>query len=296
MQTPFFKKHRQNKTAAASKLKHAALYIGYCMLLLVTLRFSYYYCFEDNSPVTGAIVMFLDGLALILFSVSVILLIKDALDSAKAEQEVRTLKQKVTLNQAHAAEVASLRATARDFQEEMTFLLASISASIAREDYISAETAFSDFQKRFQELPYHSYCADGLLNTILLQKEQAAAKLGIDTAFHILVHGSLQLEPVTITSLFTNLLDNGMEACAASRSTKPFIDLTVKSENSYLLIQMINSKDPDVKFNKTSTKENTAEHGFGLSLMEEIAHETDGSCEWTDLGHRFVSTIMLHIG
>lgn len=296
MQTPFFKKHKKNKTSAASKLKPAALYIGYCLLLLATLRFSYYYCFEDNSPVTGAIVMFLDGLALLIFSASIILLVKDTLDTAKAEQEVRTLKQKSALEKVHAAEVASLHATAEDFQAEMMLLLESISSSIAREDYRNAEAVFNDFQQRFQKLPNHSYCADGLLNTILMQKEQAAAKSGIDTAFHILLPDSLQLEPVTITSLFTNLLDNGIEACAVSRSEKPFINLTVKYENSCILIQMINSKNPDLKFDKTSTKENAAEHGFGLALMEEITHKTDGFCEWSDLGSRFMSTIMLRIG
>lgn len=295
MQIPFFKKPKQSNNSTTMKLKYAGLYMGYIMLLLVTLRLSYYYCFEDNAPVTGAIVMFLDGISLFIFSFSVILLVKDTLVAARTEQEVRTLKQQSALEEAHAQEVASLRTAAKDFQEEMMVLLQSISSSIDQEDYKRAKDVFSVFQKRFQELPYRSYCEDGLLNTILLRKEQAASALGIETAYRILLHGSLNLNPVMITSLFTNLLDNGIEACAASHCDKPFLELTVKLERSCLIIQMINSKDPDIKFDRTSTKVNAADHGFGLSLMEGIAKETDGVCEWTDLGQRFVSTIMLYV-
>lgn len=277
------------------KLKRAGLYISYILLPLSALRFSWHYCFEEKDSMMDEILMSFEGIALFLFSFSLILLVKDILAAARTEQEVRTLKQKNTLEQAHARELASLRTAAAAFQEEMQARLASISTSIARQEYEEAEAAFADFQKRFHELPYRSYCGDGLLNTILLQKEQAAAQAGIRSSFHILLPGSLKLDPVTVTSLFTNLLDNGIEACMVSRTSDPFLELTVKYENSRLLIQLINTKNPAVRFQGTSTKENASEHGFGLKLIEEITDKADGSCEWRDEGERFVSIVMLQM-
>ena len=96
-----------------------------------------------------------------------------------------------------------------------------------------------------------------------------------------------------LSSIFFNLLDNGIESCNASGSEAPFISVTSKMSAGFLTVHMKNSKDPAQPYNHKTSKKDIPNHGFGLSIIEDICAKNDGSCQWIDNGDTFDSVVML---
>lgn len=105
---------------------------------------------------------------------------------------------------------------------------------------ICLEALISHFQKE----RFHPICSDNLINAILDSKRQIAARYNIRTSFQLLLPENSAIENSDLSSIFFNLMDNGIEACRASNSPDPFIQITAKPTANFLTIHMLNSKNP----------------------------------------------------
>lgn len=120
--------------------------------------------------------------------------------------------------------------------------------------YEEAAVCLEALTSRFQKERFHPICSDNLINAILDSKRQIATRYNIRTSFQLLLPENSAIESSDLSSIFFNLMDNGLEACRASNSPDLFIQITAKPTANFLTIHMLNSKDPAQKFNhKTST-------------------------------------------
>ena len=148
----------------------------------------------------------------------------------------------------------------------------------------------------FQKERFHPICGDNLINAILDSKRQTASQHNIRTSFQLLLPEKMKIETSDLSSIFFNLMDNGIESCQNSHSSDPFIQITASQNANFLTIHMTNSKDPSYKFNHKTNKTDSWAHGFGLAIIEEIASKYDGSCQWIDGGDVFESVVMVEVG
>ena len=137
---------------------------------------------------------------------------------------------------------------------------------------------------------------NAIVDGILRGKAAKCEKHGILFEYSILFPEKTTLSFSTLISLFSNLLDNAIESCIASCTSQPTIRLTIDYKGDFLVIFMQNTKAASLSFNsdkKETTKQDALSHGFGLSIIEDIAKFHDGFCEWTDKGCSFESEVML---
>lgn len=137
---------------------------------------------------------------------------------------------------------------------------------------------------------------NAIVDGILREKATKCEKHGILFEYSILFPEETTLSFSTLISLFSNLLDNAIESCIASCAIQPTIRLTIDYKGDFLVIFMQNTKADFLSFDsakKESTKQDSLSHGFGLSIIEDIAKLHDGFCEWTDNGNSFESEVML---
>lgn len=137
---------------------------------------------------------------------------------------------------------------------------------------------------------------NAIVDGILREKAAKCEQHGISFEYSILFPEETTLSFSTLISLFSNLLDNAIESCITSSASQPKIRLTIDYKGNFFVIFMQNTKAASLSFDcdkKETTKQDTLSHGFGLSIIEDIAKLHDGFCEWTDNGTSFESEVML---
>lgn len=202
----------------------------------------------------------------------------------KQEKEIETLRTQILEKQSyiHSHIDLAIDLCESGNYDDMTTLISSLSSHVKRN--------YPD-----------TYCKNALLNTLLQEKKAIADQLNVKCEFRILLpdHFDQTFSDFTITSIFSNLLDNALESCKNCHDLYPqndslFIELSTDFKANMFMIRMKNSKDPkDIFLNKTTKDDSSSLHGHGLSIIESIARDYDGTCQWSDDGDCFVSLIML---
>ena len=221
---------------------------------------------------------------------------RSALKSARQEAELLALEQQQKLKEQQTKALADRRQQTLSLWEHMKEDLLVYRNLMDHEQYTEAASYLENLTSRFQEERFHPICSDNLINAILDSKRQIASQYNIRTSFQLLLPEKSNIENSDLSSIFFNLMDNGIEACRASRTSDPFIQITAKQTANFLTIHMLNSKDPDQKFDHKTTKTDPWAHGFGLAIIEDIASRYDGSCQWIDNGDVFESVVMVAVG
>lgn len=221
---------------------------------------------------------------------------RSALKSARQEAELLALEQQQKLKEQQTKALADRRQQTLSLWEHMKEDLLVYRNLMDHEQYTEAASYLENLTSRFQEERFHPLCSDNLINAILDSKRQIASQYNIRTSFQLLLPEKSNIENSDLSSIFFNLMDNGIEACRASRTSDPFIQITAKQTANFLTIHMLNSKDPNQKFDHKTTKTDPWAHGFGLAIIEDIASKYDGSCQWIDNGNVFESVVMVAVG
>lgn len=141
--------------------------------------------------------------------------------------------------------------------------------------YISQIIQSSDLQSSVR------VCDNDLLNTIIFRVKQQCKEL--DTSFITDIRAGCVdfLSEYDITALFSNLLDNAMDA--TKNTPGSFIELSVTPHNSkdFIIITMINSCTNNPFVGKDhrliSTKNNQWQHGYGMKSVQRVINKYDGN-------------------
>lgn len=118
------------------------------------------------------------------------------------------------------------------------------------------------------------------LDTILTQKNLLCTEKEI--LFTCVADGTLLdfMDPVDLFVFFGNLMDNAIEAVQAMPVEKRSIQLSVSQKAGMVMIREENPTDNVLQVEQgraVTTKEDAANHGFGLRSMEMAAEKYDGS-------------------
>ena len=271
------------------------------ILLPVTICICFYCIFHDElsagaTPVftllmSFASVLSIAGLFYLLYSIT-----NDTLKDARQEAELLALNQQQKLKEQQSQTLASRRQQTLSLQENVQRDLHTYETLMDNGQYEEAARRLEELTSTFQKERFHPICGDNLINAILDSKRQIASQYNIRTTFQLLLPEKMKIETSDLSSIFFNLMDNGIESCQNSHSSDPFIQITASQNANFLTIHMTNSKDPSYKFNHKTNKTDSWAHGFGLAIIEEIASKYDGSCQWIDGGDVFESVVMVEVG
>ncbi len=125
-------------------------------------------------------------------------------------------------------------------------------------------------RSKYRDLTNHK-----LLNLILNMKFHEAEAAGISVEYEFDDMSELQLKPMEICALFTNLLDNAIEANEKLAEGMPrYLHVSCIRKNNMLLLNLSNPVGEDVKVVDGelpfTTKEDKQFHGFGMRSVRQI--------------------------
>ena len=138
------------------------------------------------------------------------------------------------------------------------------------------------------------YSDNPMLNILLADRKQTAESIGIRFVVKVESTGLGFIEPVDVTTLFGNLLENAMQAvlkCSGER----YIKVHIKNYNEMLSIRIENSVEKEVRI-KNGKPVSTGGKGTGIGCLnvERCVEKYGGSVLYKNENGRFYSDVILN--
>lgn len=194
------------------------------------------------------------------------------------------------------ANFEELRQLRHDLRNHMAY----IGALLEQEKYDEAKKYFSAMSVDVSTPLGYTDSGNDAVNAIVNFERMRAASLGVALAPKLSVPAKLPLPDNELCSLLSNLLDNAIEAAAASGAEDKTVELSVLRRESHLLIDVRNpvsqEVSPERRLSLVSTKQDSQLHGYGTRIIRGIAKRYNGVCRFDMEGDRFIASVMLDLG
>ncbi|MFR6065094.1 MAG: GHKL domain-containing protein [Eubacterium sp.] len=150
---------------------------------------------------------------------------------------------------------------------------------------------------RSQIADYENYVHTGneFLDIILKDKAEKAREKNIDFSAFIDFSGIDFIEPLDISTLFGNGIDNAIEASEKLPEDQRVILVKAGKVQDFVSILIENNCLDEVHKDGHTTKADKFLHGFGISNMKKAAEKYKGTCTITQENGKFTLKILLPI-
>ena len=149
--------------------------------------------------------------------------------------------------------------------------IAEINDSLAAGDKERAEQDIDKLQEELDRSRPNTYCKHAVVNAVLSEKEKVCKGLGFSLDTDLMIPAKLEVEPLNMCSIFSNLLDNAIEAVEALPENKRKISVHGEMKGNYLFVKVEN---PATK--EHAQRKRRKERGYGTQILEDIAKKYDG--------------------
>lgn len=152
-------------------------------------------------------------------------------------------------------------------------------------------------QLRLQIADYENYVHTGndFLDIIIRDKARIAQEKQIDLSVVIHFSAGSFIEPLDISTIFGNALDNAIEASEKLPAEQRLITVKAADIRDMLVITIENNAADMLTKDKRTTKTDSFLHGFGLSNIKKAAAKYDGQCTIKADDGTFILKIMIPI-
>lgn len=154
-------------------------------------------------------------------------------------------------------------------------------------DFAPVEAALDNLEEKTRS----SYCANKIADAILVLKAGACGKAGVDFSFEGAVPDELAVDELELCSVFSNLLDNAMNAASELSDAEnggecPHVSVSSTLRGAYLIVKVANScasptNSDDIAARKVAWCRKDAnpvrEHGWGLEIVGDICARYEGT-------------------
>ena len=155
-----------------------------------------------------------------------------------------------------------------------------LSSYLKQEDYAGARQYTQKFTEEAEQLPFVTYTANALVNSILSEFAERASRYKAIVEYSIIIGRKLNMEDIDLCRMLTNILENAVEGCQKVSEGQRIIRLNLHSKGNFLFIKCENSCNEDnlriTNGKYKSSKKNSDRHGYGLKIINGIAEKYNG--------------------
>ena len=165
-----------------------------------------------------------------------------------------------------------------DFREHLNILKTLIS-----EDIQKAQEYVGTVEKECEDSKIEKYSDNDILNILLIRKKKECEENGIKLNITSTNPKLDFIDGMDTVAIFSNLINNAIEACSSSARKDIFIDLyTVNNAFSVIKVENYADKEPIViEGMLRSGKDNGNYHGIGIKSINNSLSKYDGKMSWS---------------
>lgn len=169
---------------------------------------------------------------------------------------------------------------------------------------LSAENKLENVQKYSQNLlnEYSTnvkvFCSNSFVNSMLLYYDSVAVTNNVKFTANADVTENLQIPPIDLVSIISNILDNAFEACNAATDNEKTIEITISTKNNAFICNCKNSYSGIVNKsgNKLLTsKKDKINHGLGSEIIKDTASRYGGTYKFENNNNYFCVMVYIPI-
>lgn len=210
-------------------------------------------------------------------------------NSLKTEYGARELEMKLAYLHDKVSEEERVRSIYHDMKNHLLVLKA--------QEGHSKEVGASIEKLREEIEDYEAYYHTGndFLDIIIRDKMKKAREKQIDFQAVIRFEAGDFIEPLDISAIFGNALDNAIEASEKLSESMRLITAKASRIHDMLVVAVENNMQIELPQDRRTSKEDTFLHGFGLSNIEKAVEKYDGQCTVKAEKGKFVLKVMIPI-
>ncbi len=197
------------------------------------------------------------------------------------ELNTQQLHEQLSRQMRHYQSYRRFTESYRTFRHDYNNMMASVKTLLAKKEYEHAARLLDEIHDTMQkDVQIHkTYSNNILLDAILQDAANTCEEKGI--CFSAVAHlpESVSLAEIDIVRLFTNIIDNAIEACNKIAGPERLIEITSSCNQDWAVINVSNSfngvlliRDGEIK----TTKGNNTFHGLGLKIIRETIEGLGG--------------------
>ncbi len=158
-------------------------------------------------------------------------------------------------------------------------------ASGKRED---AMREMDGLQKDLDDTKKSVYCQNPVVNAVMSEKAKECKAKNILLEMQLMIPRKLEVEPLHLCSIFSNLLDNAIEAVESFEETENRISVDSAIKGNYLFVKVKNPSTTDYVKRKRRK-----ERGYGTQILADIANKYEGKYEVSFKNGFYSATVMV---
>lgn len=136
------------------------------------------------------------------------------------------------------------------------------------------------------------FCANMIVDAILTEKARQCREFGIPLCLSVFLPEELPVETAHLCSVFSNILDNSIQATLNTEKPYKTIELSADVHGSLITIA---SSNPCRSFRRSEQHDLLRTHGLGLEILESLARRYHGSMHTSMENGRFQLNIVLKL-
>lgn len=181
------------------------------------------------------------------------------------------------------AEMASLRqveAQAATYQHDMRHHLAAINGFLTAGKTQQAEEYIKQVQADIEAITPRRFCENELVNLLCSSFSAKAERMGIPMTLETALPSVLTISDTELCALLSNGLENALNAVAALKESRRWVEFYCGVRLDKLLIEIKNPYSGQILFRDGLPVTSQPNHGNGCRSIQTIAQARRGLCEF----------------
>lgn len=232
-----------------------------------------FYTSPRDEDVSLSIVVF--AAILMIANIAMIYVINSIEKATEQEQDLRLLRQQISIQTENYGALKKNYSVQRKSTHEFERHIQVLRDLLDRKDYETAQDYVRQLQADRTLKVFSISSNNSVIDVVLNQKHQVAQENGIKMRVKVNDLSAVAIKTNELVVLLSNLLDNAIEACLKFDGDKEIVCSILKEDSIYISIR--NTSDPVtiVHGEIHTTKQNAAEHGYGLPAVKYILKQLD---------------------
>ena len=213
---------------------------------------------------------------LMVANVAMLYVIGNIEKATRQEQDNRLLRQQISIQADNYAALRSSYGMQRKSTHEFEHHIQVLRGLLERKEYGAAQTYVRQLQADRTLKVFSITSNNPVVDVVLNQKYQAAQEHGIKMHVKVNDLSAVSVKTNDLVVLLSNLLDNAIEACVKLDGKREIVCSIVKEDGIYLSVRNTSAPVTILHGEIATTKEDAAEHGYGLPAVKYILNRLHG--------------------